>query len=85
MTATRWSVPYNDIRRYNWQLIPAALGATEDDVLMLRVTTAAELLEATALTQATRDKLVFLEVMMDKDDVPALLADVAAALTRANS
>ena len=52
---------------------------------MLRVTTAAELLEATALTQATRDKLVFLEVMMDKDDVPALLADVAAALTRANS
>ncbi|WP_346923982.1 alpha-keto acid decarboxylase family protein [Rothia sp. (in: high G+C Gram-positive bacteria)] len=77
--------PYNDIRRYNWQLIPAALGATEDDVLMLRVTTAAELLEATALTQATRDKLVFLEVMMDKDDVPALLADVAAALTRANS
>ncbi|MBF0808982.1 hypothetical protein E4U03_10265 [Rothia nasimurium] len=28
--------PYNDIRRYNWQLIPAALGATEDDVLMLR-------------------------------------------------
>ena len=77
--------PYNDIRRYNWQLIPAALGATEDDVLMLRVTTAAELLEATALTQTTRDKLVFLEVMMDKDDVPALLADVAAALTRANS
>lgn len=77
--------PYNDIRRYNWQLIPAALGATEDDVLMLRVTTAAELLEATALTQATRDKLVFLEIMMDKDDVPALLADVASALTRANS
>ncbi|MDO4821466.1 MAG: alpha-keto acid decarboxylase family protein [Rothia sp. (in: high G+C Gram-positive bacteria)] len=77
--------PYNDIRRYNWQLVPAALGATEDDVLMLRVTTAAELLEATALTQATRDKLVFLEIMMDKDDVPALLADVAAALTRANS
>lgn len=77
--------PYNDIRSYNWQLLPAALGAREDEVLMLRVRTAAELVEAARQTQATRDRLVFLEVMMDKDDIPALLADVAAALTRANS
>ncbi|MDO4897830.1 MAG: alpha-keto acid decarboxylase family protein [Rothia sp. (in: high G+C Gram-positive bacteria)] len=77
--------PYNDIRTYNWQLIPAALGASEDEVLMLKVRTGAELLEATRLTQETRDKLVFMEILMNKDDVPALLADVAAALTRANS
>lgn len=77
--------PYNDIRAYNWQLLPAALGAREDEVLMLRVNTAAELVEAARLTQQTRDRLVFMEIMMDKDDVPALLSDVAAALTRANS
>lgn len=77
--------PYNDIRAYNWQLLPAALGAAEGEVLMLKVRTAAELLEAARLTQATRDRLVFIEVIMDKDDVPALLADVAAALTKANS
>lgn len=77
--------PYNDIRTYNWQLLPAALGAREDEVLMLRVNTAAELVDAARLTQQTRDRLVFMEIMMDKDDVPALLADVASALTRANS
>lgn len=77
--------PYNDIRTYNWQLIPAALGAQEDNVLMLKVSTARELVEAAKLTHQTRDRLVFIEVVMDQDDVPALLADVAAALTRANS
>lgn len=77
--------PYNDIRTYNWQLLPAALGAREDEVLMLRVNTATELVDAARLTQQTRDRLVFMEIMMDKDDVPALLADVASALTRANS
>lgn len=77
--------PYNDIRGYNWQLLPAALGAREDEVLMLRVHTATELVEAARLTQQTRDRLVFMEIMMDKDDIPALLADVASALTRANS
>lgn len=76
---------YNDIRTYNWQLLPAALGAREDEVLMLRVNTATELVDAARLTQQTRDRLVFMEIMMDKDDVPALLADVASALTRANS
>lgn len=77
--------PYNDIRTYNWQLIPAALGAQEDDVLMLRVSTARELVEAAKLTHETRDRLVFMEVMMGQDDIPALLADVANALARANS
>lgn len=77
--------PYNDIHGYNWQLLPAALGAREDEVLMLRVHTATELVEAARLTQQTRDRLVFMEIMMDKDDIPALLADVASALTRANS
>ena len=43
------------------------------------------LVDAARLTQQTRDRLVFMEIMMDKDDVPALLADVASALTRANS
>lgn len=63
--------PYNDIRTYNWQLLPAALGAREDEVLMLRVNTATELVDAARLTQQTRDRLVFMEIMMDKDDVPA--------------
>ncbi|MFW0184395.1 alpha-keto acid decarboxylase family protein [Rothia sp. CCM 9418] len=77
--------PYNDIHRYQWNLIPAAFGAGEDDVLLFKVRTAQELLDACRITNKTRDRMVFMEIIMDKDDVPQLLNDVAKALARANS
>ena len=74
---------YNDIQGYDWQLIPRALGAG-DEVLTLSVSTPAELLQATAAAEAAQDRLVFIEVKMNRDDVPQLLADVAAAINNVN-
>lgn len=71
---------YNDIPECNWQLMPQAFGAHKDNSLMLKATTAGEL--KSALTQAmdVTDKLVMLEVMTDKHDIPPLLADITASL-----
>ena len=74
---------YNDIQGYNWQLIPQALGAG-DEVLTLSVSTPEELLEATALAEQAQDRMVFIEVRMNRDDVPQLLADIAAAISNVN-
>lgn len=74
---------YNDIQNYNWQLIPRALGAG-DEVLTLSVSTPAELLEATQRAEEAQDRLVFIEVVMKRDDIPQLLADVATAINNVN-
>lgn len=71
---------YNDIPVCDWQLMPQAFGANKDNSLCLRVETAGELKEALKTAVATTDKLVMLEVITDKHDVPAMLAKVSAAL-----
>ncbi|WP_227430534.1 alpha-keto acid decarboxylase family protein [Psychrobacter sp. I-STPA6b] len=72
--------PYNDIPRCDWQVMPQAFGATDDNCLMLCATTPKELKLALKQMQETPDKMVFLEVITDKHDIPPLLADIAAAL-----
>lgn len=67
--------PYNDIQLYNWQLVPAALGADENQVLILRAETGQELREALEQATATTDRLVLLEVLLAPHDAPDLLAD----------
>lgn len=71
---------YNDIPKCNWQLMPQAFGATEDNSLMLKVETAGELKSALIKAAETTDKLVMIEVIADKHDIPPLLADISAAL-----
>lgn len=71
---------YNDIPKCNWQVIPQAFGATEDNSLMLKVETAGELKSALEKAAETIDKLVMIEVIADKHDIPPLLADISAAL-----
>lgn len=72
--------PYNEIPLCNWQLMPQAFGANEDNCLMLKASTPAELKAAFKQIHATRDKMVFLEVMTDKHDIPPLLKDITEAL-----
>lgn len=72
--------PYNDIPDCNWQLMPQAFGANENNCLMLKASTPAELKSAFKQIHATRDKMVFLEVMTDKHDIPPLLKDITEAL-----
>ena len=75
---------YNDIPMCDWQLMPAAFGATEENCLMLKAGTPAQLKSALKQMHDTPDKMVFLEVMTDKHDIPPLLADIAAALKPKN-
>ena len=72
--------PYNDIPLCNWQVMPQAFGATEDNCLLLKASTPGELKSAFKQIHATRDKMVFLEVMTDKHDIPLLLKDITEAL-----
>ena len=71
---------YNDIPQCDWQLMPQAFGATKDNSLSIKAETAGELKSALKKAVKTTDKLVMLEVIADKHDVPPLLADIAAAL-----
>ena len=72
--------PYNDIPKCNWQVMPQAFGGNEGNSLLLKVETAGELKAALIKAAATTDKMVFLEVIADKHDIPPLLADISAAL-----
>ncbi len=76
--------PYNDIPKVDWQVMPQAFGASEDNCLMLVADTPASLRESLIKANNNKDKMVFIEVMTDKYDVPPLLADIAAALTKAS-
>ncbi|AAZ18711.1 putative pyruvate decarboxylase [Psychrobacter arcticus 273-4] len=71
---------YNDIPKCDWQAMPKAFGATEENSLMLKVATAGELKASLEKAAATTDKLVMLEVIAAKHDIPPLLADISAAL-----
>lgn len=76
--------PYNDIPHCNWQLMPAAFGASEQTCVMLSADTPNTLRQALQVASDTPDKMVFIEIMMDKQDVPPLLAEIAAALHKAS-
>ncbi len=71
---------YNDIPECDWQLMPQAFGGNKDNSLSLKVETAGELKEALKKAVATKDKLIMLEVITDKHDIPPLLAQITAAL-----
>lgn len=73
---------YNDIAPWRWELVPRLFGAEEEDYLYRRVTTEAELLAACKDTMSNREKLVVIEAITDRDDIPQLLEDVANALKR---
>lgn len=71
---------YNDIPQCDWQLMPQAFGANKDNSLSLKAETAGQLKVALKQAVNTTNKLVMLEVIADKHDIPPLLADIAAAL-----
>lgn len=72
--------PYNDIPHVNWQYLPKAMGGDDTNTLCLKACTPNDMREALATARQHQDKLILIEVMMDKDDIPPLLEDVAAAL-----
>lgn len=74
---------YNDISLWNWTQIPQALNL-DCQAECWKVTNASQLNDA--LTHAARgDKLMLLEVMLPKMDIPPLLKAVTQALEARNS
>ncbi|MFE1962130.1 alpha-keto acid decarboxylase family protein [Streptomyces sp. NPDC059479] len=73
---------YNDIARWDWQRLPAALGVR--DALCLSAATPPELDRALAAADEATDRLVLLEVHTGTHDVPDLLRDVAAGMSSRN-
>lgn len=74
---------YNDISLWNWTQIPQALNL-DCQAECWKVTNASQLNDA--LTRATRgDKLMLLEVMLPKMDIPPLLKAVTQALEARNN
>ena len=68
---------YNDIPPWNWQLIPAALGT---GATVSSAATVAQLDAALERAVADDGRMRFIEVLLDRDDVPAMLARAARAL-----
>lgn len=73
---------YNDIAAWDWSKALPFFGAQEGEYVYRRATTNAELAAACAETMSQRDKLVLIEAVTPRDDVPPLLDDVARALQK---
>lgn len=74
---------YNDITGWRWTELPAALGVP--DALTFRVSTYGELDDALRTAAATPDRMVFVEVMLSRMDIPPLLTELAQSASDANS
>ncbi len=66
---------YNDIVPWNWSQIPAALGVT--DHLVFRVRTYGELDEALTAAATHQDRMVLVEAVVPRLDIPDLLTELA--------
>jgi len=72
---------YQDIVRWNWDLVPAAFGA--DGVLVEAVTTHGEL-RAALHAARSRDRGAFIRVVLPRDDAPRLLEVLAQGIAETN-
>lgn len=77
------SAHYNDIVTWDWTAIPAALGVGSDPIVR-RVTTVGELRSGLAEAAAYLDRMVVIEAVVPKLDVPPLLTQLADAASAAN-
>ncbi|ASU83252.1 indolepyruvate decarboxylase [Nocardiopsis gilva YIM 90087] len=74
---------YNDIPKWDWTLVPRAMGAGTD-ALTLRATTPGEFAEALAAADSA-DRLALVEAVLPKLGLPDLLNGVSAAIAEANA
>ena len=74
---------YNDIADWDWPALPAALGVK--NALVTTVRTNVELVDALDAAHRAADRLVFIEAVTDRDDVPDLLRRLAEGVSIRNS
>jgi TPP-dependent 2-oxoacid decarboxylase len=78
-----WTAAYNEIPRWDWSLVPGALGAGPDTIVA-RAGTPAELSAALAACDQNPGTLAFIEVVLDRHDMPPLLTELATAVATRN-
>jgi TPP-dependent 2-oxoacid decarboxylase len=76
------SAAYNDIVGWSWTELPDAFGVT--DALTFRVQTYGQLDGALAAATAAKDRLVLIEAVVPRMDIPPLLAELAQSASSAN-
>jgi TPP-dependent 2-oxoacid decarboxylase len=69
------TAPYNDIVPWNWSEIPSALGVTNH--LTFHAQTYGELDDAFVAAAQHQDRMVFVEVIVPRLDIPELLTELA--------
>jgi indolepyruvate decarboxylase len=74
---------YNDVVGWNWLDLPAALGAGGH--LALRASTYGELDDALSTAAAHRGKMVVIEALVPRLDLPPVLGDLARSAASANA
>ncbi|MDH6198276.1 TPP-dependent 2-oxoacid decarboxylase [Mycobacterium frederiksbergense] len=74
---------YNDITGWRWTELPAALGVP--DALTFRAASYGELDDALSAAAQARDRMVFIEAVVPKMDVPPLLAELTQSAAEANA
>lgn len=73
------TAPYNDIVSWKWAQIPRALGVTNQ--LIFRAQTYGELDDALTAAANHQDRMVFIEVVLPRMDLPRLLAELAQPMS----
>lgn len=77
------SAYYNDIVGWRWTELLPVLGVP--DALVLRVTTYGELDDALTAAAAAQDRMVLVEAVVPRMDIPPLLAELAQSASAANA
>jgi alpha-keto-acid decarboxylase len=73
------TAPYNDIARWNWTDIPHALGVAND--LVFRAQTYGELDDALTAAAEHKDRMVFVEVVLPRLEIPHLLGKLVGPMS----
>jgi indolepyruvate decarboxylase len=73
------TAPYNDIARWNWTAIPGALGVA--DHLAFQVQTYGELDDALTAAAQTKDRMVLVEAVLPRLEIPPLLVQLVQPLS----
>lgn len=74
---------YNDIAAWRWTELPRVLGVA--DALVARVTTVGELADAITAAEQAQDRMVLIEAVVPRMDIPPLLVELAQSASAANA
>lgn len=74
---------YNDIASWRWTALPEVLGVA--NALAVRVTTVGELADAIEAAAGAQDRMVLIEAVVPRMDIPPLLAELAQSASAANA